>query len=109
MFYSLHTGLRDEPQISDPHNYFFWKLWADSLAALTTVPTITSIVVPTSPRTILLAMKGMSAIEIENRMLARAKRSTCPEPQKLFRMPLEFSTALRLPILTAVMRAWMIP
>jgi hypothetical protein len=75
------------------------------LAAVTTVPTITSIVLPTSPRTIRLAINGMRAMEIENTMLARARRITWPETKKLFRMLFAFNTALILPMFTAVMRA----
>jgi hypothetical protein len=47
----------------------------------------------------------MKAMEIENTMLARARRITWPEPKKLLSMPFAFNTALTLPMFTAVMRA----
>jgi hypothetical protein len=47
----------------------------------------------------------MKAMEIENTMLARARRITWPEPKKLFRMPFAFNTVLTVPMFTALMRA----
>jgi hypothetical protein len=69
---------------------------------------MTSMVLPTSPRTIRLAINGMKAMAIENTMLAIARRITSPEPKKLFIMPFAFNTALRLPMFTAVISAWRI-
>ena len=67
--------------------------------ALTTVV----IVLPTSPRTMRLAMKGISAIEREKMLAVSASRIIWLEPTKLFRTPFAPSTALMLDRFTADM------
>jgi hypothetical protein len=64
-------------------------------------PTIVIIVLPTSPRTMRLAMEGINAIEMENRTLASARSIIWLDPMKLLRTPFAFSTAFMLPRFTA--------
>lgn len=61
-------------------------------------------VFPTSPRTILLAMKGISAIAIENRMLTAPNRTIWLDPTNALRTPFPPSTAFTLFICKAVIR-----
>lgn len=62
------------------------------------------IVLPTSPRTIRLAMKGISTIENEKILAVSARRIIWLEPTKLFRTPLAFSTESMLDRFTADIR-----
>src|SRR5258707_3914385 len=59
------------------------------------------IVLPTSPRTMRLAMNGIKAMESEKRLAVRAKRIISLEPTKLFSTPFALSTASMLDRLTA--------
>ena len=67
------------------------------------VPIIVSMVLPTSPRTIRLAMKGINAIENEKMLAVRASRIISLEPTKLFSTPFAPSTAFMLDRFTADM------
>ena len=59
------------------------------------------IVLPTSPRTMRLAINGISAMESEKRLAVRARSIISLEPTKLFKTPLALSTASMLERLTA--------
>jgi hypothetical protein len=59
------------------------------------------IVLPTSPRTMRLAMNGIRAMESEKRLAVRARSIISLEPIKLFRTPLALRTASMLDRLTA--------
>jgi hypothetical protein len=69
---------------------------------------IAETVLPTSPRTSRLAMKGISAIAIENKTLTAPKRIIWLEPTNALRTPFPPSTAFTLFICKAVMRTWRI-
>jgi hypothetical protein len=69
-----------------------------------TALSIVIIVLPTSPRTTRLAMKGISAIEKEKMLAVSARRIIWLEPTKLFRTPFAPSTASMLDRFTADMR-----
>jgi hypothetical protein len=72
--------------------------------ALTTV----IMVLPTSPRTMRLAMKGIKAIDSEKMLAVNARSIISLEPTKLFRTPFAVRTALMLERFTADMRTWRI-
>jgi len=83
----------------------------DAAAKLATAPavavivlTIVIIVLPTSPRTMRLAMNGINAIEIEKILAVSARSIISLEPTKLFKTPLAPSTAFMLERFTADMR-----
>lgn len=61
------------------------------------------IVLPTSPRTIRLAINGTRAMDTENRIAVIARRIIWLDPTKLSRTLLALSTALMLPRFTADM------
>jgi hypothetical protein len=61
------AGCEEEPELKRP----FVAAFAYKLAAEIKADTV----FPTSPRTILLAMKGISAIAIENRILTAPSRT----------------------------------
>jgi hypothetical protein len=77
---------------------------AATLAAAVMVLTIVIIVLPTSPRTMRLAMNGINAIEKEKMLAVSARSIISLEPTKLFRTPLAPSTAFMLDRFTADMR-----
>lgn len=81
---------------------------ATVLAAVVSAVSTVIIVLPTSPRTIRLAMNGTRAIEMENKIAVIASRIIWLEPTKLFRTPLALSTALMLDRFTADMSTWII-
>ena len=68
------------------------------------VLTIVIIVLPTSPRTMRLAMNGINAIEKEKILAVSARSIISFEPTKLFRTPFAPSTAFMLDRFTADMR-----
>jgi hypothetical protein len=68
--------------------------------ALTTV----IIVLPTSPRTMRLAMNGIKAIDSEKILAVKARSIISLEPTKLFRTPFALRTAFMLERFTADMR-----
>src|SRR5579864_875110 len=78
------------------------------LAVVVIALTIVIIVLPTSPRTIRLAMKGIKAIDSEKILAVRARSIIWLEPTKLFRTPFALRTALMLERFTADMRTWRI-
>ena len=77
---------------------------ATARAADVIAPTIVIIVLPTSPRTMRLAMNGINAIEIEKILAVSARSIISLEPTKLFKTPLAPSTAFMLERFTADMR-----
>lgn len=77
---------------------------ATALAVVVIAPASVIIVLPTSPRTIRLAMNGISKIEIEKTLAVSARRIIWLDPTKLFRTPLAESTALTLERFTADIR-----
>jgi hypothetical protein len=66
--------------------------------------TIVIIVLPTSPRTMWLAMNGIKAIESEKMLAVRAKSIISLEPTKLFSTPFALRTVLMLERFTADIR-----
>jgi len=81
---------------------------ATVLAVVVSAVITVIIVLPTSPRTIRLAMNGTKAIETENKIAVIARRIIWLDPTKLFRTPLALSTALMLARFTADMSTWII-
>ena len=77
---------------------------AARLAVVTAAPTSANIVLPTSPRTIRLAMNGIKAMDTEKRHAVMARSIIWLEPTKLFRTPFAFKTELMLLRFTADMR-----
>src|SRR5438445_12051039 len=77
---------------------------ATAPAAAVMVPTSVSIVLPTSPRTMRLAMNGINAIEKDNMPAVSARSIISLEPTKLFSTPFAPSTAFMLDRFTADMR-----
>src|SRR6266853_250904 len=81
---------------------------ATVLAVVVIALTIVIIVLPTSPRTIRLAMNGIKAIDSEKILAVRARSIIWLEPTKLFRTPFALRTAFMLERFTADMRTWRI-
>ena len=77
---------------------------ATSLAVVVMALTTVIIVLPTSPRTMRLAMNGINAIESEKILAVMARSIISLEPTKLFRTPLAPRTAFMLERFTADMR-----
>jgi hypothetical protein len=77
---------------------------ATARAADVMAPTIVIIVLPTSPRTMRLAMSGINAIEKEKILAVSARSIISLEPTKLFKTPLAPRTAFMLDRFTADMR-----
>jgi hypothetical protein len=77
---------------------------ATVLAVVVIALTIVIIVLPTSPRTIRLAMNGIKAIDSEKILAVRAKSIIWLEPTKLFRTPFALRTAFTLERFTADIR-----
>src|SRR5262249_25559182 len=74
---------------------------ATAPAAVGTAPTSASIVLPTSPRTMRLATRGINAIEKEKMPAVSARSIISLEPTKLFSTPFAPSTAFMLDRFTA--------
>ena len=77
---------------------------ATALAVVVIALTSVIMVLPTSPRTMRLAMNGISTIENEKMLAVSARRIIWLDPTKLFRTPLALSTASMLDRFTADMR-----
>ena len=77
---------------------------ATTLAVVVIAFTMVIIVLPTSPRTMRLAMNGIKAIESEKMLVVNARSTISLEPTKLFRTPFELRTASMLYRFTADMR-----
>ncbi len=77
---------------------------ATALAVVVMAFTIVIIVLPTSPRTMRLAMNGINTIENEKMLVVSARSIISLEPAKLFRTPFALRTAFMLDRFTADMR-----
>ena len=77
---------------------------ATALAVVVIVLKSVIMVLPTSPRTMRLAMNGMSTIENEKMLAVSARRIIWLDPTKLLRTPLAFSMVSMLDRFTADMR-----
>ena len=81
---------------------------ATVLAVVVIALTTVIIVLPTSPRTMRLAMNGIKAIDSEKILAVRARSIIWLEPTKLFRTPFALRTAFMLERFTADMSTWRI-
>jgi len=77
---------------------------ATVLAVVVMALTTVIIVLPTSPRTMRLAINGIRAMDSEKMLAVRARSIISLEPTKLFRTPFALRTAFMLERFTAVMR-----